>query len=874
MAPTHTANKEGDRPGRAFARRAFATLFLILAAHTLTETARDALFLSRLPVSQLPWVYLLVALVTVTVVRGTAGMAAQLRRFRISGFLLASALISCLFWAISGARSPLFLYVLYLWPGVFGSIVIVEFWWTISDAYTIVEAKTIFGRIGAGGTAGGVAGAGLAVALTNWLPPAALLLAASACQTVGVVTALKLTTPRAQTLAPPPAAPATSSLTTIARDRYLLGVAACLFLVTVIATLTDFAFKRMLARAAVPGDIARIVAGVSFAANIGALVLQVTLVGPVVRRLGVTRTLAVLPAAVSAAAAVLIGVPGLIGAAALRLTDSTLRYSLHRAASDLLYVPLSPEARARTKMLIDVLTQRGGQVVGSLGILLALFLGGGERVLACCTAVIGTVAALIAVRLTRPYLDVFRSTLKAIGTPTRLALPAVDVDSLTSLVAAFSGEHDPAVVAAMDLAAEQRGAGVIPVVMLFHPSRNVVLRALELFERHRRVGYEWALRRLAADASDSQIRAAAVAGLAYSQNDPAALRPALDDADEHVRVAALACLVGGGWMENDEAASALSQAVRRTSVSGKMTFAAAMKRRPSALFEGPLLELADAWDLDVRDAAADAMAAQPSVRFLPSLLPMLAESRLRDTARDALVAIGAPALEFLAASLDDETLPRGIRLHLPRSIGRFPPANAVAPLWRRLQAERDELIRFKILRAVGRLVTDDPTSRPAAPAIRQAIDERSTVGLRYAWWHATLDREGSRIAASPTGRILQKLVADKQTRAVEIVFRLLALGNPGEDFERIYRALHGSRTDRANGRELLEGVVDTAMRDIVLALLEDPPDPWTLARFSPSTYRTHRNYHEIVADIIEQSTGVLRAFAVRHAEEMGILSAM
>jgi hypothetical protein len=327
-------------------------------------------------------------------------------------------------------------------------------------------------------------------------------------------------------------------------------------------------------------------------------------------------------------------------------------------------------------------------------------------------------------------------------------------------------------------------------------------------------------------------------------------------------------------MPHDEAARALSEAMRRTSVSGKMALAAAMKRRPSELFEGPLLELARTWDLDVLAAAAEAMAAQPSVRFLPSLLPMLSESRLREAARDALVAIGAPALAFLAASMDDETLPREIRLHLPRSIGRFPPADAVAPLWRRLQAERDELIRFKILRAVGRLVADDPSARPAPAAILQAIHDMSTAGLRYARWRATLNRERSQIAASPTERMLRQLVADKQTRAVEAIFRLLALGNPREDFERIYRGLHGSRTDRANGRELLEGVVDTSTRDIVLALLEDPPNASQLARVSPSEHRNDRDSHQIVADIIERSTGVLRAFAVRHAEETGILSAM
>ena len=43
---------------------AFVTLFGLVAAHTLLETARDALFLARLPPSQLPWAYLAIAATT------------------------------------------------------------------------------------------------------------------------------------------------------------------------------------------------------------------------------------------------------------------------------------------------------------------------------------------------------------------------------------------------------------------------------------------------------------------------------------------------------------------------------------------------------------------------------------------------------------------------------------------------------------------------------------------------------------------------------------------------------------------------------------------------------------------------------------------
>jgi hypothetical protein len=661
-------------------------------------------------------------------------------------------------------------------------------------------------------------------------------------------------------------------LASIGRDPYLRGVAACLLLATVTATLADFAFKGILTRAVPSRDLARAFAAVSFGVNIATLLLQITLVGPVIRRLGVTRSLAVLPGALSLAATGLIAGGSLIAATVLRVTDNTLRYSLHRAASDLLYVPLSPAARARTKSLIDVLSQRGGQVAGSAGILLVLANGGSYRVLAWGIALLAVTAAIIAIRLTQPYLDLFRSTLKTISTETRLALPGVDLDSLTSLVAAFSSEDDAAVVAAMDLAAEQRGIQVIPVVMLFHPSRAVVLRALELFERHRRTGWGWALERLAQSAPDAQIRAAALAAHAYSHDDAAALRSALNDPDEQLRVTALVGLVAGGWIDSDEAARALSDLLERASVSGKVSLAAAVRNRPSSLFETTLIQLADTEDPDVRAGAAVAMAESPSVQFLRPLRDMLPESRLREPARHALVAIGPPALDHLADSMNDETLSRAIRMHVPRSISRFPSADAVPVLWRRFLAEPDELIRFKILRSIGRLVTEEPAVRPHATAIAEAIHQVSTEGLRYARWRASLERGASATTRSPTADLLTKMLADRQVRATEVIFRLLALNDPREDFERIYRGLHGSRMDRASGRELLEGVVHASTREIVLVLLEEPADPAQLARLGADAGAG--GYSETVASIIEGSSGALRIIAVRHAEEARILSAI
>jgi AAA family ATP:ADP antiporter len=858
-----------------FGRRACITLFLLLAAHAMSETARDALFLSKLPVSQLPWMFMLVAVASIAVARATTMAGTYLRGSTLRPMVLGAAIISWALWLGARSRSPVFLYLLYLWPAVFISVVLVEFWRVVSDAYTITEAKTIFGWIGAAGTAGAAVGSGVAAALSTRFPATALLLVAGLIWTIALAFIPEHPAPDAEPAAASEPRRHLRPIDLVRSDRYLRGIAACLLLATISATLTDFLFKGLVTRDLPPARLAPVFAGASFGANLGALILQLALVGPLIRRLGVTQSLAVLPTTLSVASLGLIGGAGLFAAIGMRIADSTLRYSLQRVVSNLLYVPLTPSVRARVKAFIDVLTQRIGQVAGSVVILLVIGLGGGYRIMAVLVLLLSVATVVLALRLRQPYLDLFRATLTKTGTEARLAYPDLDVDSLGSLVAAFNNEDEREVIAALDLVAEQHEVHVIPVVMLFHPSQPVVLRTLELFEQHRREGFAWALDRLRREADDPRIKAAALSAYADQRQDDAALRAGLDDPHEAVNMAALVGLVSGGWMSDDQAARALADAVRDTSNAAKASLAAAIRRRPSSRFEQTLLELADTPDPDVRARVADAMAQMPSPRFLPSLQTMLSESTLREAVRQALNAIGPPALDFLAASLEDERSPRAVRLHLPRSISRFASPEAIAILWRRLLREPDDLVQRKILRGIGRLVADHPTLCPEAAAIAEALQHFSHVGLRYASWRAVLERQASvhEHDRSETRVLLMQLLADKQARVNEFVSRLLGLIDPAENFERIYRGLHGSRLDRASGHELLENVVRGPARELVLALLDDSADLSRLAHVAAVEGSRTMSYDETVDTIARTSHGVLRIVAARHAAEIGVATA-
>src|SRR3954454_8349452 len=84
-------------PERRLMVAAFLSLFGVLCAQTLLETARDTLFLTHVPVARLPWVYLTLA--SLTLVAG--GLSPRIARWRDRGWSRTPASV-----AAAAARAP------------------------------------------------------------------------------------------------------------------------------------------------------------------------------------------------------------------------------------------------------------------------------------------------------------------------------------------------------------------------------------------------------------------------------------------------------------------------------------------------------------------------------------------------------------------------------------------------------------------------------------------------------------------------------------------------------------------------------------------------------------------------------------------------
>ena len=118
------------------------TVLLVMAAHASLETARDTLFLSNVPATRLPWVYLAIAALAVLggpMLNRTRGGTTNRRS--LIALQLAAAAGTAVFLVLSRYPQTTVYYALYLWGGVAGAVILVRFWLILTNRFTAGQAN-------------------------------------------------------------------------------------------------------------------------------------------------------------------------------------------------------------------------------------------------------------------------------------------------------------------------------------------------------------------------------------------------------------------------------------------------------------------------------------------------------------------------------------------------------------------------------------------------------------------------------------------------------------------------------------------------------------------------------------------------------------
>ncbi len=849
------------------------TIFGTLAAHTLLETARDALFLARLPASRLAFVYLVIAV--------AGALLAQLRwrglasgRFALSGILASGSLLTLAFWLVGRWNSALALYALYVWTGLLGSLAVLQFWLVLGDLYTLTQAKRLYSLVWAGSLLGATAGAGAARLLAQRAPASTLVLAAVvvlALTAAGPAIALGRAVERPALRSRPPGS-VLDGLRLLRSHTYVRKLAALVLVSTVALTLGDYVFKSAVARTVAPADLGAFFGGFYAVLNLLALIAQVALGPWLFRSVGLHRALWLLPGLLFLGAAGVALGGGLAAARLLKGADGALRNSLHRTGGELLSLPLPDVVRAQVKPLVDIVGQRAGQALASLLILSESLRAQGEAVLATVCAVVSLAWMAWIAGLKQPYLDVFRSALRG-GTLRHGAdLPVLDLVSLEALFAALNSADDNETSAAMELLAEEGRSRLVPALILYHPSQRVVLHALELFSAAGRRDFLPISDRLLRH-SDPEIRAAALRARTRVAPEEAPLRAAVSDPSPLVRATAVAGLASAGWGGSEAQGQLESLLGDDEAGEAALALARAIAEQPSPVFEPLLLRLADSRSDSVLAHVARAMGSLRSPRFLPQLLVLLGRREVRAEARAALLEYGEEGLAFLDQALGDRALPVELRRHLPRTIGHFAPRRATGVLERHLLDEPSGAVRYRVLRALNRLAAS-PEAVFDAARLRQAAEGEIATAVRLIHWRAAL-LEGALLEprrATAGHELLVSLLQDKLAQSKERLFRLLALRFRSEDFKGIYRGLRSSDARaRANSRELLENLLDPGLRAPVLALIDEGSDRERLAGAGLDAAR-QLEYGTVLSLILERGGESLRCVAAHHVGELRLVA--
>ena len=350
--------------------------FCVLTALMVVRPAREALGMQR-GIEAIRWLFIATVVVTLALNPLFSWLVGRFKRMVFTtAIYLFFALGMVVFYALllwsPSAVGETTGQVFYVWFSVFNLFATMLFWAIMADRFSLEQSQRLFGAIALGGTLGAIFGPWLASVLAKPLGTAALLLVAAIFLVLAVGAAWWFSI-----LKPAPNAPANreneligghslEGMLAVLRSPYLLGTAAYVLLVAIMATFIYFTRLQMVAALGVDTDArTEAFAQIDLITQIATFLLQALITGHLMKKLGVALTLALLPITVALG---FIGLAIVGSLTTLILLDAGFRAvqrGIMRPARETLFTVVARSDRYKAKAFIDTFVYRGGDVIGA-----------------------------------------------------------------------------------------------------------------------------------------------------------------------------------------------------------------------------------------------------------------------------------------------------------------------------------------------------------------------------------------------------------------------------------------------------------------------------------------------------------------------------
>lgn len=399
---------------RGPARIATISALMVVSTFVAGKAARDAILLSHFSVNMLPLFIGISAVISLPVVLIAGRMMAHFGPARLVPALnVFSGLLAIAEWVLLPHFPRLIAVTVFIHLNTASGVLVSGFWSIVNERFDVQTAKRHIGRIGMGATLGGILGGVIAERTAVYLQPDLILIVLAVLQLACAVALLAFGGGHKQTApAVAPSEGAWTALKLATKSPLLRNIGIVVILGAAAAGIMDYVFKADIVGGASHDSLLRSLAVFYTVTNVITAVIQVTVCGPLISKLGVPRSVGTLPGTVTAFGLLSLVVPVPLSAAVARAAELITRNSIYRSGYELLYAPLPEESKRPTKVVLDVGADKIGDILGAQLVSLILYVAIDSRfVLLLATLITGVLATIVAMRLPRSYTKALETSL-------------------------------------------------------------------------------------------------------------------------------------------------------------------------------------------------------------------------------------------------------------------------------------------------------------------------------------------------------------------------------------------------------------------------------------------------------------------------------
>ncbi len=398
----------------------FSNLFLLLTSYYILKVVREPLILASGGAVHRSYARAAQAAVLAAIIPTYSLLANRVEPARLVKWIIAFFVGSLTSFYVLGRLGLPIGFAFFVWLGVFSTLGVAQFWSLANDALDEAEGKRLFPFVAAGGTLGGLLGAQIAARTIGRFGPHPLILVAALALTLclALTHTIHETDVRRRHAAAAATAPvvrdARGGFTLILHDRYLLLIAISVFILNLINTNGDFILAHLVnaradAVAAGAADVARArerFIGAfygDFQTYVSAItaLAQIVLVARVWKRIGVGRSLLLLPVLAVTGYGASALLPGLALVATVKVLENSTDHSLQNTLQQALFLPTSRDAKYKAKAAIDTVSVRLGDLASAALVFAGVHVGLTMLNYALVNVAAGLVWLVLVVRLAR-----------------------------------------------------------------------------------------------------------------------------------------------------------------------------------------------------------------------------------------------------------------------------------------------------------------------------------------------------------------------------------------------------------------------------------------------------------------------------------------